>query len=52
MDKCCYIGWAMLAGAMGETRLPTIMLFGEMKKKIPAHEPIVGGQGGMLFLMT
>ena len=31
--------WLGHVGCMGETRLPQILLFGEMKKKRPAHGP-------------
>ena len=35
MDKC--LRWLGRVGCMGETRVPNIMLFGELKKKRPAH---------------
>ena len=37
MDK--RLRWLGHVGRMGTTRLPNIMLFGEMKKKRPAHGP-------------
>ena len=37
MDKCLH--WPGHVGCIGETRLPNIMLFGEMKNTKPAHGP-------------
>ena len=37
MDK--RLRWLGHVGHMGATRLPNVMLFGEMKKKRPAHGP-------------